>query len=103
MIGDAEGQSTLLVEQLRRCFDEYLGGTANPTALKKVISILFKIRMRCQPNNYAREKLSAIESYAGIYFSARKHQRITGGESQVLSFIWGDIDTLEDVLNQSKH
>lgn len=89
-----------LIAKLRTCFDEYAGGIANPTALRKVESILQTISMTCQPNTYAREKISSIREYSGIYFSDRKHQRYQHGAATVKSFIWGDIDTLEDALYQ---
>ena len=91
-----------LIARLRKCFDEYAGGTANPTALRDVKSILSSIRMSCQPNNYAREKIGSIEEYSEIFFSARKHQSIPGGESQVMAFIHGDIDTLKNELERTR-
>ena len=91
-----------LIAKLRNCFDEYAGGTANPTAIREVKSILSRIRTSFQPNSYAREKIGMIEENAGIYFSARKHQSIAGGESQVMAFIHGDIDTLENELERTR-
>ena len=91
-----------LISKLRYCFDEYAGGTANPTALREVESILQTISMTCQPNSYAREQISSTRKYSGIYFSARRHQKYADGERLVLSFIWGDIDTLEHALRQGQ-
>ena len=90
-----------LTARLRNCLDEYVGGTANPTALREIESILQTISMTCQPNTYAREKIVSLREYSGIYFSDRKHQKYQGGVATVKSFIWGDIDNLEDALLQS--
>ncbi len=72
-----------LIAKLRKCIDRDNGGFANPEALRAVKSILQSVGMQCHPSSYAREKMVEIETWVGIYFSARKHEKYNGGARQV--------------------
>ena len=89
-----------LMAKLRKCIDRDNGGFANPDALRAVKSILQSIGMQCHPSSYAREKMVEIETWASIYFSARKNEKYSGGARQVYVWLLGDLDSLERALKR---
>ena len=91
-----------LVERIEGVLSEHRGGEADDIAKAKVLALVHAARTAKGASDLnIRGKLADIEEYAGILYSARRHQHVPGGASQARAFIVGDcmdIRTWADVL-----
>ena len=94
------------IDEARKGIDQIevllgLGGTSNPPALQTIGAILFSMRMSSSDlftrAGYAREKMSQVENWCNILFSARKHQK-WGGPERIKHFARMSCSSLRDVL-----
>lgn len=67
-----------------------LGGTPNDTALRRFHQITGQLQASID-HPYAREKVASAARWAHILFSARKHEKFSGGASAVAGFIRADL------------
>ena len=75
-------------------------GCADTEASSEMSKLLRELWNFGPNDGYYREKIGSLEQWVDIGFSTRKHQKYSGGASQVTVWALGDIGTLESLVSE---